>query len=249
MPGTCATLDTDNTNSASNTPKGTTMDTMTSGTRRRSRRGTILVLALVLAVFGFGAYLVLDAQKYTSGDAPLPDDFSAANTQPANPGPQIGVVGFKVITPENMGANHLFIPSVDPTKVIYASLEANPVSHGDLVIPGDPGILTLHDAGGQPCGSQGTVLIAGHVANRGMKGALYPLSTVAPGSPVYITCADGTLTRWAATTAVRNKKSDLPEDVFDATGPRRAVIVTCGGRLMSNGHYEDNVRLTLTPAP
>jgi hypothetical protein len=108
------------------------------------------------------------------------------------------------------------------------------------MIPDDPAQVTLYQDGGNPCGTQGTVLLAGHVASKGVHGALWPLAGIRPNAEAWVTCDDGTPTRWRAVSADITDKADLPQDLFDVTGEHSLVIVTCGGDV-TDGHYVQNV--------
>ena len=143
----------------------------------------------------------------------------------------------------SLGADRLVIPALD----VDAPLVLDRVLAGQLQIPSDPGQLTLYEDGGQPCGTQGTVLVAGHVSSYGTPGALHDLARIQPGQVARVPCHDGTVTTWAAVRAEESIKSALPQDVFDSSGEHRLVVVTCGGPVMPNGHYRDNVIVYFVP--
>ena len=42
-------------------------------------------------------------------------------------------------------------------------------------------------------------------------------------------------------------QAHLPQAVFDASGPRRLVLVTCGGTLEPDHLYNDNIVVYATP--
>ena len=62
------------------------------------------------------------------------------------------------------------------------------------------------------------------------------------------------MTTWHVTSVREVVKSALPQDIFTKSGPRRLVVVTCGGALEpipgSHGEfsYDDNIIVTAVPA-
>jgi hypothetical protein len=152
----------------------------------------------------------------------------------------------------------LIIPSICVDGAIVATTRE---ATGALLIPGD-----VHDVGmwdnGAPLLSaaggayaEGTTLVAGHVNYVGQgDGALFNLYQVQPGAVVYATDAWGRTTLWRVVSAESVLKQDLPASVFAGNqGPRRLVIVTCGGDIRyvpgSGWTYDDNVVVTAVPAP
>ena len=98
--------------------------------------------------------------------------------------------------------------------------------------------------------SAGTTLLAGHVNYGGVNGALYKLASIKPGADVYTADNKGTVTHWRVFELTSVVKAALPQDIFTATGPRRLVIVTCGGsvlHLAGGNTYEDNVLAYAVP--
>lgn len=220
---------------------------MTNGARRanldrRERRGRwAAVLGIMLLVAGaclIGYGMVPAAPE----SAPLPVPFVA--------GPDDHRDAHR--DAPAMKSNTLAIPSLDISAPMTAGAVVGDAQHRTLQIPSDPARLTLFSEGATPCDTEGTVLVAGHVSSYGVHGALWPLSQIRPHAAVYMTCEDGTRTEWDVVAVYVTPKADLPQDIFTSTGRLRAVIVTCGGPVMADGHYRDNVRVELdrvNPAP
>jgi hypothetical protein len=129
-----------------------------------------------------------------------------------------------------------------------------------LVIPHDVHTVGLW-VGGAPVLSashrplrRGTTLLVGHVNYAGQgNGAFYNLSQARPRALVYLADAAGRVTRWRVTALRIVSKARLPHSVFAGRlGPRRLVLVTCGGPISYvpgvGYHYRDNVIVTATPA-
>lgn len=188
-----------------------------------------------------------DSSGSASSAAP-PTDASSPTGSPSAQGPT-GKTSVPAAPADN-GKNRLKIPSLN----VNAAVIDEPITNNNLVIPAN--IQTVgHYAGGAPItGTVGTVLIAGHVnmANQG-NGALWRLSQVTPNAVVQTSDATGAITTWQVTSVREVVKSALPQDIFTKSGPRRLVVVTCGGSLEpipgSHGEfsYDDNIIVTAVP--
>jgi hypothetical protein len=131
---------------------------------------------------------------------------------------------------------------------------------GALSIPDNVREIALWTGGapltgpdGKPL-QKGTTLLAGHVDYYGQgDGTLYNLYQIQPGALVYTCDAAGHVARWRVTKLVVVLKTQLPPWAFaGTTGPRRLVLVTCGGPLdyvRGYGYtYRDNVIAVAVPA-
>jgi hypothetical protein len=83
-------------------------------------------------------------------------------------------------------------------------------------------------------------------------GVFYFLHDVRPGAEITVRNGTGknAVTRWRVYKTAITKKAALPKDIWSLTGPRRLVLVTCGGPLLhlADGNtYEDNVLVYATP--
>jgi hypothetical protein len=134
---------------------------------------------------------------------------------------------------------------------VTAPLLPESISDNQLGIPSDVHNVGIWSGGGSITGTQGTVLLAGHVNwwNQG-NGALYDLASLKAGATIYVSATTGTETAWQAVSLHSYLKADLPQTIFDPSGPRRLVLVTCGGAFdPTTGHYADNVVAIAAPAP
>lgn len=184
--------------------------------------------------------MVLGLMPVEPEAAPLPSPFSVRPDAP--PVPTAPASDPETAT---VAANELAIPSLGVrAPMLEGSIVEGPQGRS-LSIPGDPAALTLYEGGATPCDTAGTVLIAGHVSSHGVHGALWSLAQIAPRARVEIGCADGTRTTWEATAVMIVGKDELPQDIFTRQGDLRALIVTCGGPVMPDGHYRDNVLVEL----
>jgi len=169
--------------------------------------------------------------------------------------------------PPGVGATGECTLPVQPAHVVIGSLCVNgPIvttavtPEGALIIPQDVHQIGVWDKGaaimgpGQQPLTQGTTLLAGHVnaADQG-SGAFYDLYKLQPGAVVYVADPAGGVTRWRVVGLDVVVKAALPKSVFAGpTGPRKLVLVTCGGPIMNipgvGNTYRDNVIVSATPA-
>jgi hypothetical protein len=100
-------------------------------------------------------------------------------------------------------------------------------------------------------GGEGTTFIASHVAwTKRHRGALYTMATdVSQNELIWVKGFDGLLSTWRVSGMWVAEHQAFPEDYFSATGPRRLVLTTCGGRVNSYGYYQQNVFLVAEPVP
>ena len=103
--------------------------------------------------------------------------------------------------------------------------------------------------GAAPGARAGTILLAGHVdsARRGA-GAFYGLKRARRGDRVQLRADDGSTRTWRITSVKMMRKDSLPPEIYARGGPRRLVLVTCGGPFdQRRGHYRDNIVVTAVP--
>lgn len=98
-------------------------------------------------------------------------------------------------------------------------------------------------------GGEGTTFIASHVAwTKRHRGALYTMATdVKQNQLIWVKGFDGSLSTWRVSGMWVAEHQAFPEDYFSATGPRRLVLTTCGGRVNNYGYYQQNVFLVAEP--
>lgn len=147
--------------------------------------------------------------------------------------------------------------TVVPTKISIASLGVSAdiatvdidTRSGALAIPKNIRRVGWWRDGAQPGSAAGAILIGGHVdsAKQG-GGAFYPLKSARRGTVIKLTSDDGKVRSYRVTGVQTVRKAALPQSIFSRTGPRRLVLVTCGGPFdAAIGHYRDNVIVTARP--
>ena len=76
----------------------------------------------------------------------------------------------------------------------------------------------------------------------------YALKNARRGDVVKVTSDDGRTRSYRVTSLRTVRKDALPASIFSRKGPKRLVLVTCGGPFMqASGHYRDNVIVTARP--
>lgn len=156
------------------------------------------------------------------------------------------------------------VADMDPGTIWIPSLGAyGPLVAGDvdeledggrgLQLPDDPSRMTVWSGGAAPAATSGTTLVSGHVSYRGTAGTLRGLAYIEPGARIHIKDDAGEVAEWvnAAADVVEVNKTALPEWVWAGpAGPRRLVLVTCGGPLIpGTQRHRDNVIATAVPLP
>lgn len=98
---------------------------------------------------------------------------------------------------------------------------------------------------------QGTTFIASHVAwTKKHRGALYTMATdVKQGQLIWAKGFDGSLSTWRVNGMWTAEHEAFPPEYFSASGPRRLVLTTCGGRVNRQGYYQQNIFLVAAPVP
>ncbi|MEA2220601.1 MAG: hypothetical protein QOJ35_3227 [Solirubrobacteraceae bacterium] len=181
--------------------------------------------------------------------APAPGD-AGAQTPPS--APATTVAPSPPATGEDASAS-----TVKPTRVrlpargIDARVYAADIDTrtGALAVPKDIDRVGWWRDGAAPGSAAGAILLAGHVdsAKRGA-GAFFALKDARRGDSVSVTSDDGKVRTFRVTTMRRVLKAALPESIYSRTGPRRLVLVTCGGPFDAKlGHYRDNIVVTALP--
>lgn len=141
-------------------------------------------------------------------------------------------------------------PGFDTPQSLFAADPVSPTSPSqspDSVMSG----TQTGSEGGQQVTAQGTTLIASHVAwTKRHRGALYTMATdVSQNELIWVKGFDGSLSTWRVSGMWVAEHQAFPEDYFSATGPRRLVLTTCGGRVNDYGYYQQNVFLVAEPVP
>jgi Sortase domain len=177
----------------------------------------------------------------TSASPSTTTSAAPSSTRPSTPSPK----------PAPKSTNRLVIPSLR----VDATLLDESIVNNSLTIPDDVDDVGHYRGGAPLVGTTGTVLLAGHVNERGQgNGALFELSRVAANAVVQTVTAAGATSTWHVTSVQEVNKAALPQDIFAAGGPRRLVVVTCGGALEpipgdpGAFSYQDNVIVTAMPA-
>jgi len=120
---------------------------------------------------------------------------------------------------------------------------------GALAIPKNIDRVGWWRDGAAPGSSTGAILLAGHVDSaKAGAGAFYGLRNARSGDSVSVMSSDGKTRRYRVTSVRRVGKSALPMSIFSRSGPRRLVLVTCGGPFdAARGVYRDNIIVTARP--
>ena len=194
-------------------------------------------------------------------EAPTARPFEAADTgteESTHPGRKRWRVGETVrpavVTgrgcPVTLRANQLAVPDLCISAPLVATSRT---AQGSLRIPASATDVGLWDGGAGLRATSGTTLLAGHVTYGAEgRGSLFDLARVGPGQTVYTVDGEGGVHSWKVLALEQVTKQRLPEAVFAGqSGPRRLVVVTCGGPVIHLPGYgathRDNVVVTARP--
>lgn len=171
--------------------------------------------------------------------APLPDEQAVRRSVEA-PGPAPECA----ITPE---PREVTIPAL----CIRAPIETTTVRRAELVLPHDVRRVFKWDGGASLDARSGTTLLAAHVRVGSLgEGPFGDLASIHPGDEVVTRAKSGRSVRWRVVTVKAYSRVALPDEVWAGpAGPRRLVLVTCGGPVLPDGRgFRDNVVVTAVPA-
>ncbi|WP_144713351.1 class F sortase [Curtobacterium pusillum] len=210
----------------------------------RSAVATLVVAAAALATL----------TGCSPAGTPAPDEHpSFAPTAPPTPVPS----AFSTAVPRAAATVPPVPTTAAPTRIavdwagVSAAVRPEGVDdQGAMALPSDPSVAGWYRFGAAPSQPAGTVVIAAHVDAVGYGvGPFAHLQDVPDGTTVTITDATGAETRWRIASVSMIAKRGLPwSSVFRTDGPRRLVLVTCGGAFdTSTHHYESNLVITAVP--
>lgn len=118
------------------------------------------------------------------------------------------------------------------------------------MVPTDPSRVGWWSGGAAPGDASGSVVLVGHLdsATQGL-GVFAALLDVALSEPLVITDTSGKSHRYVVSSRTQVARTALPASLFDRSGPRQLVMITCGGRYDRTAHrYDDNVVVVARPA-
>ncbi|MDT0203430.1 class F sortase [Nocardioides sp. AE5] len=202
-----------------------------------------MLAALLLggAVFaGFVAFRSATAPDLPPPAAPLPGgDLSDVQRHvAASPGGPL---------PEEMGPDTVLVPQLR----VQAPLMQVGVRQSDVVVPFDAQKVGVYKGAAPLTAAQGTTTLVGHVTNGAELGAFYPLAGAESGMRIWTRDGAGAPQEWVVQRVVTYPRTVLPDELFAVDGPRRLVLITCGGevrRVGSARHYAENVVVEAVPA-
>ncbi|WP_317620109.1 class F sortase, partial [Streptomyces sp. CBMA156] len=220
------------------------------GPLRRTAVGTAGLLCLVL-----GTSLALSGRETpvvrveTSGhgsDAP-----AAGPAAPGTTGTGAGTTGTTAPTvPKPYPASpptRLLVPSVGVDAPVSA-LGLNPDGTVE-VPPADRGDEVGWYRNGPTPGETGPAVLIGHYDTVHGPAVFKQLPKLRPGELIRIRRADGSTVDFKVRTLLQADKGRFPtEEVYGDTPAPALRLITCGGRIGSDGHWTDNIIVLADPA-
>jgi hypothetical protein len=215
---------------------------------RRHRLAALLTaVAIVFAACGDGTASSPDERSAVPAVATVPVADSAPTTTEAVTRPTSELAA--LVQPAG-STDTLPEPDLAPRPVAFSfdeiGVPAAPVidvgveANGDMEIPGAAEV-GWYRYGPTP-GSDGSAVLAAHIAWNGEDGVFRRLAGAQPGQRFTVGFDDGTSAEYEIVAMAQYPKDQLPAEVFATTGEPRVVLITCGGsfnRALSS--YDDNV--------
>lgn len=231
-----------------------------SGSVRAGGDGTIDSGKAVIRRAGFYVYretVVANGQipTVTTPCANLPETVLGRPEIITGPGvARFGVNPFGLTIPGGEAPTAISIPALH----IQAPVDRDAISvaTGQMQIPADVHRVGWWQDGAAPAQASGTTLVFGHInyVHQG-PGAFSALALAGEGQGsvtgdlVSVRTAAGRSYTYRIVSVTRMPKAQLPTSIFTKTGPRRLVMVTCGGPYDTHTHhYVDNIVVTAVPA-
>lgn len=154
-----------------------------------------------------------------------------------------------VVAAQPPGPTTISLPSIGvEAAVVPVGIDPD----GLMTVPEDVSTVGWYEFGPSPAAREGSAVLAGHVDDRVQgRGAFFDLRAVEIGDAVTVTDEDGETTTWTVTGRRTFDKASLPvDDLYRRDGPRRLVLITCGGDFdRAARSYESNVVVVAEPAP
>lgn len=151
-----------------------------------------------------------------------------------------------------MGPLEVSVPSVG---LRVSIVEGGLTAQGAIDLPTAPLVAHYTPAAALDA-TQGSTVIAGHVdmfsGSSLVASPMADLARIQKGAPIYVTDTKGAVHRFKAVSAQLYAKHALPQNLFQPTGTRQLVLLTCGGPIGEiDGHinYLDNTAITAVPWP
>lgn len=215
----------------------------------RLRVGAAVAVPLAAAV-ALACLTGCSSADRVPGESPLPTVVTGTPT----PVPS----AFSTAVPQQSAALPRDVaPTVAPERITVAGLPIDqPVlpegvdDTGAMSLPADPANAGWWKFGPGPTSTTGTTVVAAHVDAVGYGiGPFAHLVDVPTGTAITVTGADGSTTGYRVASVDLVQKTGVPwSSIFDQDGPRRLVLVTCGGAFdTTTHHYDSNLVVTATP--
>jgi len=213
------------------------------------RNATVLVLWMVTVLAGAGLIW------YGVTATPTPDGWSRDREGAlVIPAPQVGHNDHPSPVGPTVDASN--VSRSGGTRVVVPSVGIDAPVEGVLARRGDGGWyppahgVARARQSAPVSARRGATMLAGHVWSVGDPGVFFNLHDVRLGAEVAVV-ADGQVERFRVTDVNVTPRTELPGWVWgDRSGPRRLILVTCGGRETTHaGHrsWDSNVIVVAAP--
>ncbi|MET8630337.1 class F sortase [Kitasatospora sp. NPDC004669] len=228
------------------------------GTGRRGRRRAARLGPSILSRTVFGAAgllcLVLGTSLALSGrDTPVvrieasAHDTAPAPTTPTAPAASVGAPSAAARPLASSPPTRLLIPSVGVDAPV-TGLGLN--SDGTVQVPSaDRADEVGWYRNGPTPGETGPAVLIGHLDTKYGPAVFQRLPELRPGELIHIRRADGGSADFKVRALLQAAKDHFPTETVYGDTPTPALrLITCGGRIGSDGHWTDNIIVLADPA-
>ncbi|WP_375488504.1 class F sortase [uncultured Jatrophihabitans sp.] len=220
--------------------------------RRRRRRTGVLATVLI----GAGVAVIVVTLRTSQAPRALPHPFAATPATTATGSPRTQQPTTRGPAVPTASAPGVGTGSGPPVRVVITRLHIDgrvrPVlsSDGQIDVPVDPAQLGWWAVGAAPGSAVGSTVIVGHVDSaRSGPGTLFHLDRVRRADRIDVGIAGGKRIAYRVDSLTDVKKTTgLRASLFDAAGPPKLVLITCGGPFdEATRSYRDNIVVTAHP--
>lgn len=206
-----------------------------------------IIMAALIIVGLIGAGLILHGVDHNGEQLSAPEPSATFSLDPDS---ALRVEGkpMSKLGPGDMEPNSVLIPDLTILAPVRdVSTFSTVKGQRSMDIPSDPADAAWWTKSAPLVGgTHGPTTVTGHVAWGDDWGAFHHLSQARAGMVVWTKNEDGKTQKWLVNKVYVRPRTEFPQELWSDKGPRRLVLITCGGEPVHN-HFPDNVFVEAVP--
>lgn len=206
-----------------------------------------IIMAALIIVGLIGAGLILHGADHNGEQLSAPEPSATFSVDPDS---ALRVEGkpMSKLGPGDMEPNSVLIPDLTILAPVRdVSTFSTVKGQRSMDIPSDPADAAWWTKSAPLVGgTHGPTTVTGHVAWGDDWGAFHHLSQARAGMVVWTKNEDGKTQKWLVNKVYVRPRTEFPQELWFDKGPRRLVLITCGGEPVHN-HFPDNVFVEAVP--